>query len=366
MTRVVPTDFGWGLFWTRAEPTSPLTARLYYAHVGFDGQVTAGPMLLRSIARLIYRGRYYLAAWHTDHFGLLIADQSTLYHYTLSLQGALSGPRAVGPVLFNSTVYGQEADGDMDAYPGGFVVAIEGECAGHLCSYAFRLAPDGQQISATYNLVDFDYTHQFQPRVAFNGTDSAILSVKDLDIPGGGVVTKYLRTAGNLSQRAKVVPSKEYLWDELPDIAWNGDHFGAVWTENSGRDHALPWQIHFASFQRTYTSGTLIGDRVLDVHSPKSQWRWGTQIHPLGADWLVQYLRGQPSADPLAVYHLVSDQGDVLATLTPFTMNADALGSSMHFSPEANGQVAVARGYYESGAAKIVLQFVGAPVCRGS
>jgi hypothetical protein len=364
LTKVVPTDFGWGLFWLRAEPDTPQTVRLYYAHVDFNGALINGPMALRNITRLPYRGRYYLAAWHSDHFGLLIAESSTLYYYNLSLDGTLSGVRTVGPVLFNYIAYGQEADGDLDSYPGGFVCVIEGDCVGHLCSYAFRLAADGTPTTQVYNIVDFDYTHQFQPRVAFDGVGFTILSVKDIDILNGGVGTKYQRTTGNPSTAAKVVPTKQYLWDELPDIDWNGDHYGAVWTENAARDWAQPWQIHFATFRRTYTTSTFIADRVLDTEYPKSQWRWATQIHTHGADWLVQYSLSQANGDPLAVYKLVNDQGAVLASLTPFTMNADALGSAAHFSSAAGGNVAIARGFFDAaGTAHIVFQLLGPPVC---
>jgi hypothetical protein len=364
LTKVVPTDFGWGIFWLRAEPNATQTARLYYAHVNFNGVLTNGPLWLRDIPRLPYRGRYYLVAWHDDHFGLLIADQSTLYYFNLSLDGVLSGQRAVGPVLFNYIQYGQEADGDFDSYPGGFVGVIEGDCVGHLCSYAFKLAADGTPITQNYNLVDFDFTHQFQPRAAFDGIGFTILSVKDIDIFNGGVGTKYLKATGIPSTAAKVVPTKEYYWDELPDIDWNGDHYGAVWTENAGRDWAKPWQIHFASFRRTSTTSTFVADQVLDSEFPKSQWRWGTQIHAHGVDWLVQYLLGQPNGDPLAVYQLVNDQGQVLARTTPFSMNADALGSATHFRSEAAANVGIARGSFDAAStAHITFQFLGAPSC---
>ncbi len=364
LTKPVPTDLGWGIFWLRAEPNVTQTARLYYAHVDFTGHLTNGPIWLRDIQRLPYRGRYYMAAWHNDHFGVLIADRSTLYYYNLSVDGVMSGQQVVGPVLFNYIQYGQEADGDFDSYPGGFLCVIEGDCVGHLCSYAFKLAADGTPTTQNYNLVDFDFTHQFQPRAAFDGVGFTILSVKDIDIINGGVGTKYLKATGNPSVAAKVVPTKQYYWDELPDIEWNGDHYAAVWTENAARDWTQPWQIHFASFRRTYTTSTFIADRVLDSEFPKSQWRWGTQIHPHGADWLVQYLLGQPNADPVAVYQLVNDQGETLARTTPFSMNADALGSAAHFRSEAGGNVGIARGYFDAaGTAHVVFHLLGAPTC---
>ena len=45
--------------------------------------------------------------------------------------------------------------------------------------------------------------------------------------------------------------SKQYQWDEFPDIAYNGNHYAALWTENSARLSSAPWQIHFATFNRS-------------------------------------------------------------------------------------------------------------------
>lgn len=360
LARTVPTSDGWGIFWLRSDPAVPGWARLFYAHVGFDGQLTTGPMLLLDIPQIPYRSHYYIAAWHTDHYGLLIASRSTLYYYNLSLAGVLSGKRVVGPALFAYSGYDSEAAGDLDSYPGGFLGVIEGDCTGHSCSYAFRLDPNGVPTSAVYNIVDFDYTHQFYPSAAYDGTGFAILSVKDIDISNGGVGTKYMPGTSGVGSAAKVVPAKQYQWDEFPDIDWNGSNFAAIWTENSARDHAAPWQMHFANFSRNAKGSTLIEDRLLDVWPTRPKHHWATQIHALGPNWVAQYARYQSTAESLVVYEWLDNQGTTMASLTPFTINADSLGSSVH--PQT-GSIGIARGYDETRLTQITFRMLAAPVC---
>ena len=345
LAKSVPTNAGWGIFWLRNDPGASAVARLYYAHVDFTGQITAGPLLVIGIPQINFRGHYYFAAWNQDHYGLLIANQSMLYYYNLSIDGALSGQRVVGPSLLASTQFDQESDGDLDAYAGGFIGVIEGDCGGgHSCSYAFKLDANGNPNGAVVNLVDFDFTHQFYPRAAFDGAGFAILSVKDLDISGGGVMTKYWPLTSTIGSHAKVVPAKPYLWDEFPDIAWNGDHFGAVWTENSSRSHAAPWQIHFATFRRTKPSSTLIAERVIDMVAQKTNHRWTTQLHAVGADWVAQYATRAADNSVLAVYELLGSDAQTRAALEPFALTADALGSSPHFVAGRVGTLGIARG----------------------
>jgi hypothetical protein len=344
LTKTVPTDSGWGIFWLRQDPAATSLARLYYAHVDLNGQITAGPLLVIGIPRIAFRGHYYFAAWNQDHFGLLISNQSTLYYYNLSIDGVLSGQRAVGPPLFVSAEFDQESDGDLDAFPGGFIGVIEGDCSGHSCSYAFKLNANGSPNGSVINLVDFDFTHQFYPRAAFDGAGFAILSVKDIVISGGGVMTKYWPLTSSIGTHAKVVPAKQYLWDEFPDIAWNGDHFAAVWTENSQRSDSAPWQIHFASFGRTKPSSTLIGERVIDMVAQKTNHRWTTQVHAVGADWVAQYASRAADNSIVAVYEVLGDDGQTRAALEPFTLSADALGSSPHVVPGHVGTLGIARG----------------------
>lgn len=329
LPRPIPAGSGWGLFWLHQDPQNPGVATLWYAHMTAGGQVNAGPMPLIDVSRIAWRDRYYLAAWHTDHFGILIAERQTLYYYNLDPNGTLDRRRVVGPQLFVSSTFDQESDGDLDPFPGGFLGVIEGTCLGHSCSYAFRLAPDGTPTSPVMNLVDFDLTHAFYPRAAYDGEGFAVLTVKDIRIAEGGVGTKYMREGGSPGSRAKVIPSKEYLWDEFPDIAWNGDHFAAVWTENSGRNHDLPWQLRFASFRRDFFRSELIGQAILDTWPEKAGFEFTTQIHAAFGGWIVQYARYRTGAPPLAVYQWVDDRGAVLAETTPFELPDDVLGSGI-------------------------------------
>ncbi len=363
LARTVPTSSGWGVFWLRDEPGFSSTARLYYAHVDFNGQITTGPTHVVDIPRISFRDRYYLAAWHDDHYGLLTSERSTLYYRNMTIDGQLGGKRQVGPPLFTSTIYDQESDGDLDSYPDGFLGVIEGECAGHSCAYAFKLDANGAPTSPPLNLVDYDYTHQFYPRSAFDGAGFAILSVKDIQIATGGVTTKYLPVPGALGSNAKVVPTKEYLWDEFPDIAWNGDHFGAIWTENSARSHDLPWQVHFATFHRTKTASTAIADRVLDVTDEKSPYKFAAQIHAVGADWVVQYSSWQPSGLPLAVYEWLDSSGQSKASLTPFELDVDALGSSVQTDAGHEGTIGIVHGFNAGGDSHIDFRVLDRPHC---
>ena len=363
LAKTVPTDFGWGIFWLRQDPQASNVARLYYAHVDFSGQITVGPLLVINIPRIAFRDHYYFAAWNQDHYGLLISNQSTLYYYNLSLDGVLSGQKVVGPPLFVSAEFDQESDGDIDAYPGGFLGVIEGECAGHSCSYAFKLDRNGNADGSVINLVDFDFTHQFYPHAAFDGAGFAIISVKDIQISGGGVTSKYLPATGSISSNAKVVPAKEYLWDEYPDIASNGGHFAAVWTENSARSDTAPWQIHFASYRRTKTASTLIADRVIDVVAQKTNQRWTTQVHAVGADWVAQYASRAADNSIVAVYELLGDDAQTRAALEPFTLSANALGSSPHFVAGHVGVLGIARGSSVAGGTEVTFQTLPAPAC---
>ncbi len=363
LAKSVPTDFGWGLFWLRQDPDASNSARLYYAHVNFDGQITVGPLLVISVPKIPFRGHYYFVAWNQDHYGLLTANQATLYYRNLSLDGVLSAQKVIPVPLFVSTQFDQESDGDLDAFPDGFLGVVEGECAGHSCSYAYKLDRDGNPLTSPINLVDFDFTHQFYPRAAFDGAGFAILSVKDIQISGGGVMTKYLPLTGAISSHAKVVPAKEYLWDEFPDLAWNGDHFAAIWTENSARSGTAPWQIHFASFRRTKPASTLLADRVIDVVAQKTNQRWTTQVHAVGADWVAQYASRAADNSIVAIYELLGSDAQTRAALEPFTLSADALGSSPHFAAGHVGTLGIARGSNLGPSTELTFQTLPPPAC---
>jgi hypothetical protein len=364
LTRTVPTDFGWGIFWLRVDGTATHLARLYYAHLDFDGQIDVAPKLVIAIPRIAFRAHYYMVAWNEGHYGLLTAEHASLYYQNMTLDGTLSGRRVVGPPLFVDPQFDQESDGDLDAYPGGFLGVVEGACAGHSCSYAFKLTASGSAIGGAVNLVDFDLTHQFYPVSAFDGGGFAILSVKDITIPNGGVMTRYWPLSGSIGGHKKVAPAKEYLWDEFPDIAWNGNHFAAIWTENSARSHAASWQIRFATFQRTWSVSTLIAERVIDVVQQKTGQRWTTQVHPMGADWVVQYASRAASGGVVAVYELLGGNAVTGAAIEPFELNADALGSSPHFSASHAGVLGIARGSYGPGTTAVEFYTLAPPACQ--
>jgi len=320
-------------------------------------------MLLASIPKIAFRGHYYMVAWNAGHYGLLTAEQAVLYYQSVSLEGAVSQRHAVGPPLFVDPQYDQEADGDIDAFPGGFLGVVEGECAGHSCSYAFKLDTNGTPTSSVINLVDYDLTHQFYPSAAFDGSGFAILSVKDIKIAEGGVMTKYWTLAGTIGSHQKVVKSKQYLWDEFPDIAYNGNHFAALWTENSARSHSEPWQIHFATFHRNASTSTDIADRVIDMVSAKTNHRWTTQVHPMGADWVAQYASRAADGSVVAVYELLGDDAQTGIYLEPFPLTADALGSSRHTAPDVAGVLGIARGSAVTGGTTVEFYTLAPPSC---
>lgn len=359
----VTTDTGWGIFWLRDDPGFSSVVRLYYAHVSTAGQITDGPMLIASIPKISWRQRYYMAAWHEDHFGVITAEYAQLYYHNVSKAGTVSGRRVVGPSLLYSSVWDSEADGDIDSYPGGFIAVVEGECAGHSCSYAFKLGPTGTQ-TAFANLVDFDLTHQFYPRAQYDGSGFALLSVKDIKIATGGVMTKYWQENGQMRPHVKVVPSKEYNWDEFPDLAWNGDHFAAVWTENAIRQHGANWQIRFATFHRNGTGGTVIADRVLHGPGEKSNHRWTTRVHASGADWVVHYARRLANGTNEAVFEVRDSDGSLRATTAPFELTADALGSSPHSVPGSERTLGVVRGSNGVTESEVAFHFLDPPTCQ--
>lgn len=364
LARTVPTDSGWGIFWLRVDPDNSRLARLYYAHVDFNAQITVVPKLIASIPKIAFRAHYYMVAWNAGRYALLTAENSSLYYHNMTLDGALSGRHVVGPPLFVDPQFDQESDGDLDAFPGGFMGVVEGECAGHSCAYAFKLDTNGSPTSAVTNLVDFDLTHQFYPASAFDGSGFALLSVKDITIANGGVMTKYWPLSGIISGHKKVVQAKEYKWDEFPDIAWNGNHFAAIWTENSARSHSAPWQINFATFRRTSQASTLIANRVIDIAQQKTGHRWSTQVHPMGIDWVAQYASRGANGNVVAVYELLGADAQTGLVLEPFELSADALGSSPHFAAPRAGVLGIARGSYGPGVTNVEFYTLEPPACQ--
>ncbi|HSP98246.1 MAG TPA: hypothetical protein VL049_13530 [Candidatus Dormibacteraeota bacterium] len=364
LSRTVPTDTGWGIFWLRDDPDATTVAHLYYAHVDFGGNITVAPMLLTSIPKVPFRGHYYMVTWNAGHYALLTSESAYLYYQTVSLSGGISQRHVVGPPLFVDPQYDEESDGDVYPYPGGFMGVIEGECAGHSCSYAFKLDSNGQAASSVVNLVDFDLTHQFYPSAAFDGSGFTILTVKDIQIATGGVMTKYWSASGTLSSNIKVVQNKQYLWDEFPDIAYNGNHYAALWTENSARLSTAPWQIHFATFNRSASGGSDIANRVIDIVSEKTNHRWTTQVHPMGNDWVAQYASRAADGSIVAVYELLGDDAQTGIYLEPFPLTADALGSSRHTAPGVAGVLGIARGSQVPNGTTVEFYKLAPPACQ--
>lgn len=363
LTDTVTTDDGWGIFWLRDDPGFGSVVRLYYAHVSTTGELTDGPVMLLEIPKITWRQRYYMAAWHEDHFGVLTAEYSALYYRSVSKDGVVGVKRKVGPNLLYSSVWDSEADGDIDSYPGGFIAVVEGECIGHSCSYAFKLDADGNE-NGFVNLVDFDLTHQFYPRAQHDGDGFALLSVKDIKVASGGVMTKYWQANGQMRPHIKVNPTKDYNWDEFPDLAWNGDHFAAVWTENAIRVHGANWQIRFASFSREASGGSLIADKVLHGPDEKSNHRWTTRIHPSGNDWVVHYARKLPSGLTDARFEVLDSSGESRVAIAPFELSADALGSSPHTAAGLERTLGVVRGDNGVSETQVSFYFLDPPTCQ--
>jgi hypothetical protein len=360
----VPTDKGWGVFWLREDPQSPKIAKLYYAHVDFQGNVTQAATSPTSTPIIPWRSRYYNVAWFADHFVLLMAEGASLYSYKLSVQGVASNKTKVGPQLPYNVSWDQEVDSDIDAYPGGLMAVIEGYCGGHSCSYAFRLKGDGTPNGSVYNITDSG-THTFFPKSAHDGSGFATIVVKDILTTAGSGTRYWADSSSSPGSYTKVIPAKNYLWDERLDIAHNGKHFAAQWTENSVPKHGAPWQIHFATFKRDKSGSTLLHDKLLDKTGDRAPQRWVSQIHAVGCDWVGQYPRWQQNAESLAVYQLLDDDGNVKAELVPFKLNADALGSSVQTTGPGAGTLGIARGYVEqNGQRAISFQRLAPPSCK--
>jgi len=176
------------------------------------------------------------------------------------------------------------------------------------------------------------------------------------------VMTKCWTPSGAMKPHVKVVPSKEYQWDEFPDLAWNGDHYAALWTENSQRNHSSPWQIHFATFRRDATGGGPIANRLLDVPPQKAGHRWTTRLHALAADWIAQYASWRDGSLK-AVFELLDSNAETRKTIEAFDLTADALGSSIHTAPGHEGVLGIARGDNDLAATRVTFYTLAPPRC---
>lgn len=344
----VPTSAGWGLFWLRDRTENSfdvtLPSTLYYAHVAFDGTISAGPMPLVDIHRQD-KEPLYLVAWNTDHFGLIINELTNTdltnkltyqYYYDVALGGQLSA--RIGPI--RTDLGNSGGIGNMIAYPGGFMVGVETVCQGvHQCTYAFTLGAHGSPKGRDLNVTEFDGTHSHSPSFAYDGTNVVVTSSKDANNYRGGVVSQYITSSGNLiTYSMSVIPNHGFLLDDNPRVAWNGSKFGVVWREAEGLYTPLDQfvRMRFASFTRNQSTSTLLSDRFLEPdYVPTSYlgnaWSWPDSISAVPDGWVVTYAHGTASGVPDAVINHLTPDGDSIESWSPFPLDDRAFHGSAHF-----------------------------------
>jgi hypothetical protein len=353
---VVPSSIGWGLFWLRDRTENTLDIQLpstlYYAHAGFDGALTAGPIPLVDIRRHD-REPLYLVAFREDHFGLLVNElvgsdlltkTTYQYYHDLALDGTLS-PR-VGPIRTDLGYSG--GIGDMIPYLDGFLVAVETVCQGrHQCSFGFKLADHGVSRGPDLRIVEFDGTHSFAPHLAYDGQGVAIVSWKDA--LSTGVVSQYLPDPGTfLYPSRSIVPNKGSLNDNNPRVAWNGERFAAVWRELESLNPpgSSRWRMRMATFRRNSSTSTLLTDRFLEPNyaidsSIARSLNFTTDISPTSDGWVVSFSRGRPSGEAEAVIQHLDAEGNERASWVVATLDDYAFATRGHFIPGRDRNVGV-------------------------
>ena len=304
----MPTNSGWGIFWLRQDPGATHLARLYYAHVDFNGQITVGPLLVVGIPQdrlprpLLLRGLEpgsLRAADRQPGDALLLQPLARRRRCPVSAPSARrcsSPPSSTRSPTAISTPTRAASSASSRA-----------TAAGHSCSYAFKLDANGTPNGSVINLVDFDFTHQFYPRAAFDGAGFAILSVKDIEISGGGVMTKYWPLSGTISHARQGRARQAVPVGRVPRHRLERRPLRRAVDRELGALDTAPWQIHFASFRRTKPASTLIAERVIDMVAQKTNHRWTTQVHAVGADWVAQYASRTANNSIIAVYELLGD-----------------------------------------------------------
>lgn len=362
--RVVPTSAGWGLFWLRDRTENTLDVQLpstlYYAHAGFDGELTAGPLPLLDIRRHD-REPLYIVAWREDHFGLLVnelvgsdlfAKTTYQYYHDLSLDGTLS-PR-VGPIRTDLGYSG--GIGDMIPYLDGFLVAVETVCQGrHQCSFAFKLADHGVSRGPDLRIVEFDGTHSFAPHFAYDGQGVAVVSWKDA--PSTGVVSQYLPNPGTfLYSSRSIVPNKGSLNDNNPRVAWNGERFGAVWRELESLfpPGSSRWRMRMATFRRNASTSTLLTDRFLEPDYVQDSGigrsiAFTTDISPTSDGWVTSFARGRQGGEAEAVIQHLDADGNQRASWVVSTLDDYSFSTRAHFIPGRDRTVAVLTAHRSTG-----------------
>ena len=342
----MPTTNGWGLFWLRDLTPNTfdirLVSTLYYAHVTFDGTISAGPTALVDIRRQD-KEPLYLVAWLNDHFGVLVnqlvnSDVSNKltyqYYYDVGIDGALTGP--VGPVR---TDLGDSGGiGNMIPFLTGFLVGVESVCGAHQCTYGFTLGAHGSPKGRDLNITEFDGTHSHAPSFAFDGTNAVVTSSKDANNSFGGVVSQYITSNGNnISMSSPVIPNHGFLLEDTPRVAWNGSRFGALWREVEGlySPHDQLIRMRFASFARNTTTSTPLSDRFLEpdyvpVPYMGSYWgAWPNSISAVPDGWLATYAHGTASGVPNAIINHLTPDGDSIESWTPFPLDDRAFHGSV-------------------------------------
>ena len=343
----VPTSAGWGVFWLRDTTNDTLNvllpSTLYYAHVGFDGTITAGPMPLVDIHRHD-REPLYLVTWHVDHFGLLVnelmntdinAKITYQYYYDVGLDGQLS--TRVGPI--RTDLGGSGGVGDMMTYLDGFMVGVEAVCQGtHQCTYAFTLGGHGTPKGRDLNVTEFDGTHSHAPSFADDGSGVTVTSSKDANSYRGGLVSQYITKSGTqISASIPAIPNHGFLIEMNARLAWNGSRYAAVWREAEGLTSPLDGyqRMRFASFTRNASTSTLLSDNFLEPDYVPAwelgrSFNWTTSLSAVPDGWVASYARGTANG-VLAVIDHLSPDGISMESWTPFPLDDFALSSSAHF-----------------------------------
>jgi len=354
----VPTSDGWGVFWLR-DTTGDLfnvflPSTLFYAHVGFDGRITAGPKALLDIHRHD-REPLYMVTWRVDHFGLLVNELigtdilnkvTYQYYYDVSIDGQLSA--RVGPIRYDLGPSG--GIGEIVPYLDGFMVGVETACSSHQCDYAFKLGDHGLNKGRDLNVVEFDGTHSHAPNFAFDGTNVVVISSKDANNQNGGIVSQYISNSGtSITRSTPVIPNHGFLLDNNPDLAWNGSRFGAIWREVEGLTSPLDqnYRMRFATFTRTASVSTLLSDQFLEPSYVQAQylgrsWGWTTNVSAVSDGWIASFAQGKTSGSPQAMIQHLAVDGTLKESWSPFSLDDYALHTSVHFIPAYKKTIGIA------------------------